>query len=199
MGGTRGKAHRTASEVPEVDNVSPELEALLSTFTDEEIATGVIRPRLTLEVLQAELNGMDRARGTGWLIERVCGVPARDLDRVMFGLEPVPEAASAQVVVAHVAVLLGTTRRAAARALGVSSYRLRKDKAVSSQVLDRAVALCRQWFLVHRVVGAEGAGSWFQDGNPGLEMARPLDLLATGYGQKAVDNLIEALLYGDVI
>lgn len=142
---------------------------------------------------------MDRSRGTDWLVERVCGVPARDLERVMFGLEPVPESASARVAVAHVAVLLGTTRGTSARTLGVSSYRLGKNAVVSLQVLDRVVALCCHWYLVHRVIGAEGAGSWFQNGNPGLEMARLITLLATGYGQKAVDNLIEALLYGDVV
>ena len=199
MGTTRSEARRAGRGKPEVDHVSPELEALLDTFTDEEVATGVIWPRMTLDGLQAELEGMDRSRGADWLMERVSGIPGSDLDKVMLGLRPIPEFASARVVVARVAVLLGVTRGQAARVLGVSPARVRRNDMMSLAMLDRALALCRQWFPVHRVLGAENAGSWFLEGNPGLDMARPVDLLATGYGQRRVDNLIESLLYGNVV
>lgn len=154
---------------------------------------------LDLDALTRELSGMERRSGTDLLTERVSCVPTGDNRLVMFGLKAVPKTASARAVVGNVAVLLGVTKVAAARAVGVSSHRLRRDQTVSLQVLDRVLALCRQWFLVHRVVGAKGAGSWFQDENPGLEAARPIELLATGHGQQRADALIQSLLYGGVI
>ena len=154
---------------------------------------------LDLDALEQELVGMDRAQGVLALTERVSGLSEGELNAVMLGLWPVPEGVSARVVVARVAVLLGVTRGRAARVLGVSPSRVRRNDAVSLAMLDRVQALCRQWFPVHRVLGAENAGSWFQEANPGLDMARPVDLLATGYGQQRVDHLIGSLLYGDIV
>lgn len=66
-------------------------------------------------------------------------------------------------------------------------------------VLDRALALRRQWFQVEVVVGPESAGSWFEDGKPASEMARPNTLLATGYGQQCVDKLTDSLLHRGMV
>ena len=154
---------------------------------------------LDLSALERELSGLDRAQGVRVLTERVVGLAEGELNAVMLGLRPVPESVSARVLVARVAVLLGVTRGQAARVLGVSPSRIRRNDVMSLAMLDRVQALCRQWFAVHRVVGAENAGSWFLERNPGLDMARPVDLLATGYGQRRVDNLIENLLYGNVV
>lgn len=154
---------------------------------------------LDLSALERELSGLDRAQGVRILTERVSGLSEAELNVVMLGLRPVPESLSARVVVARVAVLLRVTRGRAAQVLGVSPSRVRRNDTMSLAMLDRVVALCRQWFAVHRVLGAKNAGSWFMGGNPGLDMARPVDLLATGYGQRSVDNLIENLLYGNVV
>lgn len=127
------------------------------------------------------------------------GLSEWEFHAVMLGLRLAPESASARVVVARVAVLLGVTRGRAAQVLGVNPSRVRQNDAMSLAMPDRLRAPCRQWFPVHRVLGAENAGSWFLDGNPGLDMARPVDLLATGYGRRRVDDLIESLLYGGVV
>ena len=154
---------------------------------------------LDLDALEQELSGLDRAQGVRVLTERVTDLAERELNAVMLGLQPVPGSVSARAVVARVAVLLRVTKGRAARVLGVSPSRVRRNDTMSLAMLDPVLALCRQWFPVHRVVGTENAGAWFLKGNPGLDMARPVDLLATAYGQWHVDNLIENLLYGNVV
>lgn len=133
------------------------------------------------------------------LCERVTGLPWAELEAVLLMRREVPADLSAKELVGRVASLLGSSRAVAAGALGVSPSRVYRNDRVSVHMLDRVQALCRQWFYVCRVVGAEGAGSWFQDSSPGLDGARPLDLLDTGYGQRLVHDLIWSLLYGGIV
>ena len=154
---------------------------------------------LVLAEVEAAVLAASGEVGERALCERLTGLSWSELEASLLMLRGVPEELSARELVARVASLLGSTRAVAAGALGVSSSRVYRNDRVSVDMLDRVLALCRQWFYVCRVVGAEGAGSWFQDSNPGLDGARPLDLLDTGYGQRKVYDLIWSLLYGGIV
>lgn len=49
------------------------------------------------------------------------------------------------------------------------------------------------------IIATTGAALWFKDPNPGLDGKAPIALFDTSYGRAKVNDLVTALLYGNVV
>lgn len=96
---------------------------------------------------------------------------------------------------------LSVERKVLARVVGISdrtlSRRLANKERLSAEESDRTVRLARIVALTTDTLGnSQKASSWLQTPNRALEGQRPLDLLDTDTGVRAVETVLGRIEYG---
>ncbi len=152
-----------------------------------------------LESLKRDLEDGTADEAHDCLMRAMASISPADLDATMTSSAAIPSAASARGPVRVAAWLTKSTRRGAAELLGVSESHVSRNEAIDRAMLDRLQALAYLFARVSRVIGLSGAALWFKDPNPGLDGKAPVALFDTSYGRAKVNDLVTALLHGDII
>lgn len=146
-----------------------------------------------------QIDGQPPSHAWNVLFEAVAHVDPYQLEGILLGRTPIPIAANARTIRDNLAALLDVRKADAANLLGVSQSRFSRSDRVDAHILDRTYAITHTFVRVAAVLGPRDASDWFKTPNPALDGEAPLELLGTSYGEKRVDNLIEALLNGAIV
>lgn len=154
--------------------------------------------RLDPRDVQEALAGLPIKEAGAALVARVSGMPSEEVEAMLLGAAPVPEYASARRLVSWTASLLDLPRSEAAKILGVSQSRLRRDGLPTIDMLDRVMTLCEVWAPLARLIGCDAAAVWLVEPHPGLDGAAPASCFGTGYGQRRVRDSLAAAFGGAI-
>lgn len=149
-------------------------------------------------VLEA-INGAPPSHASGMLFETLTRIDPYLLEGILLHRTPIPQGVSARAIRDNLAELFGIRKADAAELLSTSPSRLSRSDLVDARILDRTYAITHTFARVAAALGAQDATRWLKTPNPALDNEAPIELLGTSYGEKRVDNLIEALLSGAIV
>ena len=158
-------------------------------------------PREELDVagLLARIEGAPPSHGWTILFETITGVDIYRLEGILLNRSDVPTTASARTIVDNLARFLDVRVRDALDLLSTTSSRVSRNDRVDATMLDRAYAVAHTYARVAAVLGTTQARAWFKTPNPALDGDTPIALLGTRYGERRIENLIDALLNGAIV